>query len=523
MPASIELSLVDRDLWRFERACQEADLARVLRGEQRWALLHDDCLQALRLIPDCSVDSIVTDPPSAIRFMGNDWDSDRGGRAMWVQWLTLVMAECLRALKPGGHAFVWALPRKSHWTGLAIEQAGFEVRDVVSHLFGTGMPKSLNVSKGIDRKMGTTSQRRVLHTYQAGGNAGTSTKDKGGTYSVGAENSEPIELAVTAGGCDESRAWDGYGTGLKPSAEFWFLARKPFKGTLVDNVLTHGCGCLHIDACRVSTDWTERPPSWHASGHSAKPTEEKIAAPPGAGIQCHPAGRWPTNVVLSHSDGCGERCAEGCPIRELDGQSGFLRNGGSNAACPDTEAHLVCYGRGRKHGNNAAVAGDVGFASRFFPQFRASPLDDIAPFLYQAKPSRRERDTGCEHLPKKTRGQATRRKDGTAALDFPRTGAGRSGGARNSHATVKGVELMRWLVRLVTRPGGICLDPFAGSGTTGVACMLERIRFIGIEMYDTDEFPYCTIARARLHHASSWKPPKTETPAEMKQRSLFDD
>jgi len=511
--------LWDRDAWRFERACQEADLARVLCGEQRWALLHDDCLHALRLIPDCSVDSVVTDPPSAIRFMGNDWDSDKGGRVIWVQWLTLVMTECLRVLKPGGHAFVWALPRTSHWTGLAIEQAGLEVRDVVTHLAGTGMPKSLNVSKGIDRKRGTTDQRRVLHTYQAGGNAGTSTKDKGGTYSVGAQNSEPIELSVTSGGCDEARAWDGYGTGLKPGAEFWWLARKPFKGTLVNNVLTHGCGCLHIDACRIPTDWTERSPSWHASGTSAKPDEEKIAAPPGTGIQCHPDGRWPTNVVMSHATGCGERCVPGCPVHIVGEQGGSSRS----TDAPRNNQARDNIAKGREQANITTGHGDSGTASRFFPQFRASPLDDIAPFLYQAKPSRRERDTGCEHLPKKTRGQATRRKDGTAGLDCPRAGAGRSGGARNSHATVKSVELMRWLVRLVTRPGGVCVDPFAGSGTTGVGCMLEGVRFIGIEVYDTEEFPYCTIARARMTHATSWKSPQPESEdTGFQQRGLFD-
>jgi site-specific DNA-methyltransferase (adenine-specific) len=497
----------------------------VLEGSERWCVVHSEALAALREMPDCSVDSVVTDPPAGISFMGSDWDKDKGGAEQWVAWLTEVMGEVFRVLKPGGHAFVWALPRTSHWTGTALERAGFEIREVVTQLFGSGMPKSLNVSKGIDQKNGTTDQRVVLHTYTAGGNAGTPTAEKGGTYSVGCENSAPIELTVTSGGCEEAKRWDGFGTGLKPSAEFWWLARKPFKGTLVDNVLAHGCGCLNVDACRVSTDWTERPPSWHASGHSAKPEADKIAAPPGIGIQCHPAGRWPANLVLVHAEGCGERCMVGCPVRVLGTQSGeSLSSGGKPAKVESRDAFMW----GNSPGPTTGGLGDTGTASRYFPQFRPHPLDDVTPFLYQAKPSRREREIGCEHLPKVSRGKATKRKDGSAALACPRSGAGRSGGARNVHTTVKSVEFMRWLVRLVTPPGGLCLDPFCGSGTTGVACILEGFRFIGLEMNDNtdvesdDYAPYVTIARARISHAASWKPPVvTDKAREPKQRSLF--
>jgi len=489
------------------------DLSDVLEGRERWCVVHSEALAALREMPDCSVDSVVTDPPAGISFMQSSWDSDKGGRAHWVTWLTQIMAECLRVLKPGGHALVWSLPRTSHWTGTALERAGFDIRDVVAHLFGSGMPKSFNVSKGIDQRNGTTDQRVVLHTYTAGGNAGTPTAEKGGTYSVG------------SGGCEEAKRWDGFGTGLKPSAEFWWLARKPFKGTLVDNVLTHGCGCLNVDSCRVSTDWTERPPSWHASGHSAKPEADKIAAPPGIGIQCHPAGRWPANLVLSHDAECGDRCVAGCPCREVDGQGGHSSSSsGGFSGCNGNPMSWGEANADRPRGGHT----DAGFASRFFNQFRPHPLDDFPPFLYQAKPSRRERELGCSHLPKVSRGKATKRKDGSAALACPRSGAGRSGGARNVHSTVKPVELMRWLARLVTPPSGLCLDPFCGSGTTGVACILENFRFIGIEMHDmtdveSDDYaPYVTIARARIHHAASWKPPETtDKKSEPKQRSLF--
>jgi DNA modification methylase len=512
----------------------------VLDGRERWCVVHSEALAALREMPDCSVDSVVTDPPAAIKFMGATWDADKGGREQWVRWLTQIMAECLRVLKPGGHALVWSLPRTSHWTGTALERAGFEIRDVVAHLFGSGMPKSLNVSKGIDQRNGTTDQRVVLHTYTAGGNAGTPTAEKGGTYSVGCENSAPIELTVTSGGCEDAKQWDGFGTGLKPSAEFWWLARKPFKGTLVDNVLAHGCGCLNVDSCRVSTDWTERPPSWHASGHSAKPEADKIAAPPGIGIQCHPAGRWPANLVLSHvcrqwfalrtgdDESCtGERCVAGCPVRTLGEQGGeSCSSGGMTPGVGG--ANRAIFGYGDKVGANSGGLGDSGTSSRFFNQFRPHPLDDITPFLYQAKPSRREKELGCEHLPKVSRGKATKRKDGAPGTLNARAGAGSKGGARNVHSTVKPVELMRWLARLVTPPSGVCLDPFCGSGTTGVACILEGFRFIGIEMnnvtnVESDDYaPYVTIARARISHSASWKPPVvTDKEREPKQRSLF--
>lgn len=496
----------------------------VLEGRERWCVVHSEALTALREMPDCSVDSVVTDPPAGIAFMGADWDKDKGGSEQWIAWLTEVMRETLRVLKPGGHALVWSLPRTSHWTGTALERAGFEIRDVITHLFGSGMPKSLNVSKGIDRKNGTTDQRVVLHTYTAGGNAGTSTKDRGGTYSVGCENSEPIELTVTSGGCKEAKQWDGFGTGLKPSAEFWWLARKPFKGTLVDNVLAHGCGCLNVDSCRVSTDWTERPPSWHASGHSAKPEADKIAAPPGIGIQCHPAGRWPANIVLSHDAECGDRCVEWCPCGEIDAQSGHS----VSTDRPRNNRERDNLSKGREKANVTGGYRDSGTSARFFNQFRPHPLDDVTPFLYQAKPSRSEKELGCEHLPKVSRGKVTKRKEGADALDCPRSGAGRSGGARNVHPTVKRVPFIQWLVRLSTPPRGVCLDPFCGSGTTGVACSLEDFRFIGIEMNDNtdvesdDYAPYVTIARARIHHAASWKPPVvTDVATEPKQRSLF--
>ena len=484
----------------------------------QWAVFQGDALELLRTLPSESIDSIVTDPPAGITFMGREWDHHKGGRDQWVAWLTEITRECLRVLKPGGHALFWALPKTSHWTATAVEDGGFELRDVITHHFGSGMPKSHCASKAIDKKLGTTSERQVFATYTASGNAGTSTKDKGGTYGVGVANSEPVELTRTLGGSPEARAWDGWGTGLKPSSEHWILARKPLSGTLADNLLRHGAGALNIDDCRVGTDWQEpdRPASWAASGHSAKPEAEKIAAPPGIGMQLHPGGRWPTNAVFTHSESCqvvGSRdvpangsigahtpaakkkktvtafgdfaargawqahgngdgtetvsvydCAEDCPVRVLERQSGNLSPGNH----PKIRAGMG-YGSTSVGGEYAGRQTEGGTAARFFPRFEWSGEHDD-PFLYSGKASTKEREAGCENVPPAESGR------------------------HNDHTTVKPVALMRWLVRLVTPPGGVCLDIFCGSGTTGVACVLEGFHFMGFEA----ESRFVDISRARI-------------------------
>ena len=171
-----------------------------------------DCLDWLKTIHDGSVDSCVTDPPAGISFMGKKWDHDKGGRDKWIDWFQSVMSEVHRVLKPGGHAVVWALPRTSHWTATGIENAGFEIRDVINHIFGSGFPKSHNVSKAIDKTAGV----------------------------------------------NEAKQWDGWGTALKPAHENWILARKPFKGTVAANVLEHGTGAINIDESRIDFDDCER-------------------------------------------------------------------------------------------------------------------------------------------------------------------------------------------------------------------------------------------------------------------------
>lgn len=475
-------------------------------------------------MPDASVDAVVTDPPAGIAFMGKAWDGDKGGREAWIDWLAAIMAEALRVLKPGGHALVWALPRTSHWTGTALERAGFEVRDVISHLFGSGFPKSLDVSKGVDKLAGAERPIVEERTMMQGG--GTSLQMRmGPTREVRADITSPATAAA---------ALQGWGTALKPAAEFWFLCRKPFRGSVVRNVLEHGTGAINIDASRVPHANAADLES-HAAGVAA--IKERGGVMDGSwknssdlagASDVSKLGRWPAHVLLSHADGCERigtrkvktgfgwpttdrepplftgaenspvahgdaegmetierwRCVEGCPVAELDEQSGPSASKRQEV----TSKPGPIYGSGRGLPAHTGVYGydDAGAASRYFTTF--------PPFLYEPKADRTDREKGCEYLPKKTGGELTGRDDGAAGLDSPRAGAGRRGGRRNVHPTVKPTPLMRWLVRLVTPANGIVLDPFTGSGSTGVACSAEGFRFIGVELDPT----YAEIARARI-------------------------
>lgn len=360
-------------------------------------LHRGDCLDVLRALPDASVDSVVTDPPAGIAFMGKAWDEDKGGRRQWIAWLAEVMGEALRVLKPGGHALVWALPRTSHWTATALEDAGFEVRDCLVHVFGSGFPKSMDVSKAMDKAAGAEREVVGLSSRHGGG---ACVFENGGF----ATNGKPT---ITAPATDLAKQWTGWGTALKPASEHWWLVRKPLIGTVAANVERHGTGALNIDASRVeSSDTLVRPPVQRNNnavfGHGL-----------GAGTQIEPLGRWPPNILFAHGETCdGDSCENGCPVLQLD-----LQNNG---------------------------------ASRFFPVFR-----------YQAKPSKSEK------------------------------------GATNVHPTVKSIALMDWLIRLVTPLGGVVLDPFLGSGTTGVAAVKGGFGFIGIEREDE----YLAIARARIEAA----------------------
>lgn len=472
----------------------------------RVAVAPGDCAEVLKLLPEASVDAIVTDPPAGIAFMGKEWDEDKGGRLEWIAWLAGVMRECLRALKPGGHALVWALPRTSHWTATALEDAGFEIRDVLHHLFGTGFPKSLDVSKAIDESLGTADKRPVLRTE-------VRMNEPSGIVNVGQGERTQIERRITAPASPEAARWEGWGTAVKPAAEHWILCRKPLEGSVAENVLAHGAGGLNIDGCRVPVVGEVIPtpqsdPAQRTGEMLWRGTEAAaMAAAQAASVErTNRLGRFPANVVLSHAESCelvgtrtvqspthypaergaggiatsghgGQdgleerapgvetvedwRCAPGCPVAELDAQSG-----------PSTTPASVTRGAGGKNGRYGPIGaqgevpsfGDSGGASRFF---------------YVAKPSTAERD-GDVDWGDAARGMARSYNfadaEGNRSIGCPTTPT-----RLNTHPTVKPIALMRWLVRLVTPPGGLVLDPFAGSGTTLIAAVREGVRALGVE------------------------------------------
>ncbi len=324
-------------------------------------LYHGDAMRVLTALPAASIDTMVADPPAGIAFMDQEWDTFRDGQEAYIKWLAGVLAWCRHVLKPGAFALVWALPRMSHWTAVALELAGFEIQPegFVAHLFGQGLPKSRSLR------------------------------------SIGRPD---------------------LGTGVKPAVEVWWLARRPLaERTVARNVRMHGTGALNIERCRVPDE----------------------------------SGRWPTNLMLGHAAGCvpvgTRRVATGTAVRRRGVAGGRVYSETRWAHPRGTPDMTYADGDGLETVDAwACVAG--------------CPVAEIdrqsgeagSRFFYTAKASARERDAGLVST-------------------------------RNRHPTVKPVDLMRHLVRLVTPPGGVVLDCFAGTGSTLVAAKLEGLRSIGIE------------------------------------------
>lgn len=361
---------------------------------------HGDCLDVLVELPDASVDAVVTDPPYGLEFMGKDWDGSNGFRrslnaadvgrnnvfgrssrtspeyradGTFQRWCSAWAAECLRILKPGGHIVSFGGSRTWHRLAAGIEDAGFEIRDSIAWLYGSGFPKSHNIG-------------------------------------------------------------EGRGTALKPAFEPIVVGRKPLTGTVAQNVLEHGTGAINIDACRVGLEERTNPAGGTSSLQRVSRVEQgyRENLTTSVGEPSTVVGRWPTNVVLDEDQAAA-----------LDQQTGTLTSGlfkGNRG----TDKTRGIYGAFKGDPTREVETyGDSGGASRFFPVFR-----------YEAKAPRSERPV----------------VDGT------------------EHPTVKPLELMRWLVRLVTPTHGVVLDPFAGSGTTAEACVLEHMRCITIER-ESDYLP----------------------------------
>lgn len=385
-------------------------------------VLHGLMQDVLQGLEDNSVDAVVTDPPYGLKFMGKKWDYSVPTVAQWQ--------EVFRVLKPGGHVLSFGGTRTYHRMVVNIEDAGFEIRDCIQWIYGSGFPKSMNISKAFDKSVGA--EREVI------GSNGTKPIQTSGRINSEASAEGKFERSenfITAPASDLAKQWDGWGTALKPANEPIVLARKPLIGTVCENIIEHGVGGINIDACRIGT---EEVISNHSRGSESAKSKGKYgdsAAQDTHQTKGQQSGRFPSNVIMDKEAG-----------RVLDMQSGNLKSGDSKGFIGVYTANVYS-----AYANNVidanTIYADSGGASRFF---------------YCSKASKSERNAGLLNP--------------------------------NTHPTVKPVNLMEYLIKLITPPNGIVLDPFAGSMTTGIACLKLGVSFIMIE---ADEEHY-DMGRGRL-------------------------
>lgn len=424
-------------------------------------LLLGDCRERLKDLPDCSVDSIVTDPPYELGFMGKSWDSTG------VAYDVAVWAECLRVLKHGGHLLAFGGSRTYHRLAVAIEDAGFQIRDQIMWVYGSGFPKSLNISKAIDKAAGA--EREVVGSklgqagYHLQGHSSTT-----GAFGHGLGSSTPeTRLAsslVTAPATAEAEVWDGWGTALKPAHEPIVLARKPLDGTVANNVLTYGVGGINIDGCRVRR--ADGDDSYAGNRTATFGTQDTLSGGDGSGgWSQNEEGRFPANFIHDGSD----------EVLELFPDS-TSKSGGKSG---------TTFASGSSRTDARGGHDDSGSAARFF---------------YCAKANKKDRNEGLDGFEERWKAAAEFRPnhmekalEGESGNPF-----GRFQPTQNHHPTVKPTDLMRYLCRLVTPPNGVVLDPFIGSGSTGKAAVLEGFSFIGVEQSEE----YIKIAQARIESAN---------------------
>lgn len=486
-----------------------------------YSLHEGDCLIGLKKLQDNSIDSIVTDPPYGISFMNKKWDYDIPSVDIWK--------ECLRVLKPGGHMLAACGTRTQHRMAVNIEDAGFEIRDVVSWLYGQGFPKSTDISKQLDKAAGA--ERVDLGPSPYANKGRTPTHN-----SMSGAGTDSLNERITVPATPEAQKWSGWGTALKPACEFWTLCRKPLsESTIAKNVLKHGTGGLNIDVSRIGyKSEADKQSAMPGDGKSASsiyinkdPTEQdqKWKQPE--------AGRFPANVIFD------EAAAE-----VLDGQSGEIKSGGGNKKSSDSGMWA-----GKKP-QDWKCEPDSGGASRFFKNIEndfvptlasgrfpsnvifdeeaGKLLDEQSGFLkpagnktishgdkifgsdvktrtvpgvnsyaheggggasrffYCAKASKAERNAGLEGLPM--------HDSYTEASATPMRDKRKQTQVQNNHPTVKPIKLMEYLIKLVTPEARTVLDPFMGSGTTGIAALKNGFSFVGMEMNPE----YLLIAKERM-------------------------
>tara|TARA_R110000787_G_scaffold179775_2_gene291840 strand:- start:2499 stop:3851 length:1353 start_codon:yes stop_codon:yes gene_type:complete len=400
-----------------------------------------------------NVDSVVTDPPYGLSFMGKQWDYDVPQQELWEK--------VYQSIKQGGHLLSFFGSRTYHRGVIPIEDAGFEIRDQLMWLYGSGFPKSHNIGKAVDKLQGN--EREDLGEYEPFGREGRKSSGKAKFGVKGWETKPKIRL--TKGNSE----YEGWGTALKPAHEPIVMARKPFKGTVANNVLEHGTGGINIDGCRVGTEDNLMGGAY--SGGERKEGEWKEQSGfknnnPNIEYE-QPQGRFPANVMHDGSE----------EVLEIFPETG--KSSGGSGISSQKSATGEIYGKYKQghKSQNLGGLGDEGTASRYF---------------YCAKASKKDRDEGLDSFSEK---KWVQWQTGNGASGKPSSiSEGRNTAYKNIHPTVKPTELMRYLCRLITPKGGVILDPFMGSGSTGKGALLEGFKFIGIEM----EREYFDIACARL-------------------------
>lgn len=528
-------------------------------------IILGDCLTELNTLKDNSVDAIVTDPPYGLKFMGKKWDYEIPSVELW--------RECLRVLKPGGHVLIACGTRTQHRMAVNIEDAGFEIRDVITWLYGSGFPKSLDISKAIDKAIGTEHLREFSHKNPA---------DRPYTHTEGETSTgwqSPVRPDKTKPYSTEAKQWQGFGTALKPAVEFWTLARKPLgESTVAKNVLKHGTGGINVDGCRVGDADDKDAKEGRSArattskGHFATQTQDdKFDRSDRSAI----TGRFPANLILDEEAGA-----------LLDEQSGVLKSGTMNTTSkgfgnsdifndgkeislrqsassggasrffycaksskaernaglegadliwesdawekPDLKLAQVAINQLLKDTSEDTLTASLSWstdlyghsASEQYPLGMISTIETVSSLITELKtlsasPNSNTKDTIqdairtieanglslAESVALLNQLNLNSINEKTASLlgvvrallptllqirNYAKSG--------NFHSTVKPIKLMRYLCHLITPPGGIVLDPFMGSGSTGVAAIKEGFDFIGIER----ETEYVEIAKKRI-------------------------
>lgn len=407
----------------------------------------------MKQFDDNLIDTLITDPPVGIGFMGKKWDHHRGGREKWIDYMSVRFAEALRIIKPGGLAIVWALPRTAHWTACAIEDAGWFIDTKMYFLFGGGWPKSLDISKGIDKHFGC--ERKKIDNPL---------KDKQTAQRDNSTYKKPqLEFIRPEPVHEQAKKWNGYRTQLKPMCEGWIICRKPVDKNFVNNALTWKVGGYNIDKCRIEGETI--PIIGHDKDGFFKDKNKGNGWRTG---EINQQGRYPGNVVID------DEVAE-----DMDWKSGILTTGEMK---PTKRANRESFSLGRQSEIAVGHNGSIGGASRYFMRCNHHEID----YYYGGKAASSEKNKGLENIDERLGNKGSPRRDGKRRGEFK---------TKNDHPTVKSIDLMRYLCRLSKPPdNGIVLDIFAGTFSTAIAAYLESRKFIMIE----ESQEYCEIGSARL-------------------------